>query len=61
MGNYHFKNEDNNNCKLTNDQVKQIKVLAACQTKTYRQIAAQFKVSHAHVYKIVNGKTRQGV
>jgi Mor family transcriptional regulator len=61
MGNYHFKNEDNNNCKLTNDQVKQIKVLAACQTKTYRQIAKLYNVSHAHVYKIVHDKTRQSV
>jgi Mor family transcriptional regulator len=61
MGNYNFKNENNGNAKLTNDQVKQIKILAAFKTKTYRQIAALYNVSHAHVYKIVNGKTRQGV
>jgi Mor family transcriptional regulator len=61
MGNYNFKNENNGNSKLTNDQVRQIKILAACKTKTYRQIAALYNVSHAHVYKIVNGKTRQGV
>ena len=61
MGNYDFKNEKNNNCKLTNDQVDQIKILAACKTKTYRQIAALYNVSHAHVYKIVHDKTRQSV
>jgi hypothetical protein len=61
MGNYNFKNEDNNNCKLTNDQVHQIKVLAQGKTKTYRQIAALYNVSHSHIYKIVHDKTRQSV
>ena len=61
MGNYDFKNENNGNSKLTNEQIGQIRSIAKTKTKTYRQIAAQFKVSHAHVYKIVNGKTRQGV
>ena len=61
MGNYNFKGERNNNCKLTDDQVDQIKILARTKSKTYRQIAVLYNVSHAHVYKIVNGKSRQGV
>jgi Mor family transcriptional regulator len=61
MAKYDFKNEKNNNCKLTNDQVAQIHIIAKSKSKTYRQLAAMFNVSHAHVYKIVNGKTRQGL
>lgn len=61
MGRYYFQNENNNNCKLSNNQIKEIKAVAKTKTKTYRQIAQMFNVSHAHIYKIVNGKTRQGV
>jgi len=61
MGKYDFKNEKNNNCKLTNNQVDQIKTIAKSKSKTYRQIAQMFNVSHAHIYKIINGKTRQGI
>lgn len=61
MGKYNFVGERNNNCKLTDDQVNQIKTIAKSKSKTYRQIAVLYNVSHAHVYKIVNGKTRQGV
>jgi hypothetical protein len=61
MGNYNFKGEKNNNCKLTDGQIDQIHAIAATKTKTYRQIALMFNVTHAHVYKIVNGKTRVAI
>lgn len=61
MGKYFFKNENNGNSKLTNDQIKEIRAIAATKTKTYRQLGLMFGVSHAHIYKIVHDKTRVGV
>jgi hypothetical protein len=59
MGKYNFAGEKNNNCKLTDDQVDKIHAIAKSKSKTYRQIALMFNVSHAQVYKIVNGKSRK--
>jgi predicted XRE-type DNA-binding protein len=58
MGNYNFKGEKNNYCKLTDADVGLIKQIAASKKLSYRKIAAMFGVTHSHVYKIVQGKTR---
>jgi predicted XRE-type DNA-binding protein len=58
MGNYNFKGENNNYCKLKNKDVELIREIAERKNLSYRKIAALFNVSHAHVFKIVKGKTR---
>jgi hypothetical protein len=58
MGNYNFKGEKNNYCKLTDKDVELIRQFAESNRTTYRKLAALFNVSHAHIYKIVKGKTR---
>ena len=58
MKNYNFVGEKNNNCKLTDDQVREIFTEAKAKNSTYREIAKKYGISHAQVYKISNRKIR---
>jgi DNA-binding Lrp family transcriptional regulator len=58
MGNYNFKGENNNYCKLSDKDVGLIREMAKNTNITYRKLANIFGVSHAHIYKVVKGKTR---
>ena len=58
MGNYNFKGENNNYCKLKDKDVELIRAMANLKETSYRKLASLFGVSHAHIFKIVKGKTR---
>jgi hypothetical protein len=58
MGNYNFKGEKNNYCKLKDKDVELIRAMANLKETSYRKLASLFGVSHAHIFKIVKGKTR---
>ena len=57
--NYDFKGEKNNNSKLSDTQISQIKKEWETNNWTLRSLAARYGVTHGHIHKIVNGKTRQ--
>lgn len=61
MGNYHFKGEKNNNCKLSDKEIKELKKEWKSGSWTLRKMAVRYGISHSHVYKIIHDKTRVNV
>lgn len=57
--NCNFKGQNNNNSKLTDKQIQEIRTQWATGSWTFRSLGARYGVSHAHIYKIIKGKTRK--
>jgi hypothetical protein len=55
----HAKNEGNGRCKLSDQQVCEIRKLSSCNTAT--AIAKQFGVSTSHVARLIKNQVRAGL
>lgn len=53
-----LQGENNSTCKLTNEQVEEIKRIYADNKTTYRELAKIYEVSHSLIGYIVRGKVR---
>lgn len=49
----HLSGENNNNCKLTDAQVEEIRSQYATLKQTYQSLASQFGVSRSHIGKLI--------
>jgi len=53
--------EENNNCKLRKEQVKEIRELYKTKKITYSKLAKGFNISGGTISQIINNKTWKGV
>lgn len=53
-----FCGENHGQCKLTDEQVRQIREAYAVGNTSHRKLSAKFKVSNSHIGRILSGENR---